>query len=98
MCEFLRQNKCDITKKICPYTYFCDRLKIWKPSKNMPEDCKVKLRNAVPSGYSLVRFERKGFLYIDIDGQTRVIKNPFDYVPKYVRVVTNKVGKIRLKK
>ncbi len=92
MCDYVKLNKCTITKEICPYVYWCDRKQIWKNSKNMPQDCTVKLNFETPSSQYRVREERKGSLFVDIEGYTYEIKNPFDYIPKYVSVEKTEFG------
>ena len=100
MCEYVNLNKCCLTNDICPYMYLCNRTRIYKPSKYMPENCKVKNRanEPIPDGYYRVRQYRNGYLYVDIDGQTYKIKNPFDDIPRYVKVRRLKNGEWRLKK
>ena len=78
--------------------YFCYKSNSWKPSKTMPLDCKIKQTAAIPKGYYYVRMERKGYLYIDIDGITYKILNPFDEIPLYVKATKLKNGRWRLKK
>ena len=98
MCEYLIENNCQITNTVCPFTYFCNKVNKWIPSKQMPLNCKVKDKINIPKGYYKVRMERKGFLYIDIKGQTYKIKNPFEDIPLYVKVIKLKNGEWRLKK
>ena len=92
MCGYANLNKCLITKEVCPYMYFCDRLQIWKPSKAMPEECPVKERFETPKGSYRVIQERKGILYIDVNHSIVKIENPFDYVPKFVKMRKTKKG------
>lgn len=98
MCEYVENNNCRITQKCCPYMYFCYKSNSWKPSKAMPVDCKIKKMAKIPEGYCYVRMERKGYLYVDIDGYTYKILNPFTEVPLYVKATKLKNGKWRLKK
>lgn len=98
MCEYVKQNKCSITNEVCPWMYYCSRHQTWKVSKNMPKECNVKANFEVPKGYYRVREERKGYLYVDIDGCTYKIKNPFDGVPLYVKATKLKSGEWRLRK
>jgi hypothetical protein len=51
----------------------------------------------IPSGYSKVVFEKKGFLYIDVDNETIKIKNPYDYTPLYVKLFKSK-GEWKIRK
>lgn len=96
MCDYVKVNQCTITGEVCPFMYFCERKRIWKPNKNMPSKCKVALNIEVPDGYCRVVGSRKNFLYIDMGDYTISVKNPFDEVPLYVRVSKTKNGyKIR---
>ena len=63
----------------------------------MPSDCKIKRNVKIPSGYYKVRQERKGYLYIDYDDVTIKVRNPFNYIPVYVKVKKTKDGKYNLK-
>lgn len=65
----------------------------------MPTNCKVKEHNNTVkhNGKYLVRDCRKGFLYVDIDGSTYKLKNPFDFVPSYVDII-KRGGTIKVKK
>ena len=92
MCEYVQLNKCSISGEVCPFMYYCNKLRIWKPLKSMPEKCNIKENFEIPKGYCKVRFERKGYLYVDINNQTFAIKNPFDDVPKYVKATKTKNG------
>ena len=64
----------------------------------MPINCKVKENAEAPEGYYKVCFEKRGNLYIDINGHIEIVKNPFDNVPLYVKVIKLKNGKFKLKK
>ena len=64
----------------------------------MPINCKIKDKAEAPEGYYKVCFEKRGNLYVDIEGHTEVIQNPFDIVPLYVKVFKLKNGKRKLKK
>lgn len=100
MCEYvnIEEGKCNITKNICPYLYFCNKEKRYKANSSMPSNCKIKQNFEVPNGYYKVCFERKGKLYVSIDGYIEIIPNPFDTVPLYVKATKLKTGKWRLKK
>lgn len=97
MCDLVvNGNQCSATNEICPYMYYCNTYRTWKPSKNMPDKCNVRRKAKAPEGFSPVRMVRKGKLYIDIDDQTYIFDNPFDYIPDYVKVYKTKTGwKIR---
>lgn len=97
MCEYVKENKCSITSQICPYIYYCDKIHSYRPSKYMPTDCKIKQKIETPKGYYKVRQERKGFLYIDYGDITIKVKNPFNYIPRYVKVAQEKEGEYKLR-
>ena len=98
MCEYVKENQCLITKEVCPFVYWCDKIHSYKLSPSMPENCKIKSKLQIPKGYSKVRFERKGYLYVDVNDQTIQIKNPFDDIPLYVKVTKSKDGNWRIRK
>ena len=100
MCDYviIAEGKCKITKEVCPYVYYCNKLKAYKVNNSIPKDCKIKLNTETPSGYYKVCFERKGNLYVSINGYIEIIPNPFDEVPLYVKAVKLKNGNWRLKK
>ena len=100
MCNYvnIEEGKCKITKHICPYLYFCNKTKSYKPNASMPSNCKIKQNFELPNGCYKVCFERKGKLYVSIDGHIEIIPNPFDTVPLYVKATKLKTGKWRLKK
>lgn len=97
MCEYVKENKCSITSQICPYMYYCDRIQSYRASNYMPTDCKVKQNLPIPNGYYKVRQVRKDYLYIDYKDITIKVKNPFDYIPLYVKVRKNKDGEYKLR-
>lgn len=92
MCNHLNVNKCSVTNQGCPYVYYCSKTNEYKPSKNMPEKCKVALQVEVPKGQYRVRDVRNGYLYVDIDGQTIKVLNPFTKVPQFVKAFKTKTG------
>lgn len=98
MCIYIENEKeCTILKKQCPYVYFCNKIKKWKEMNTMPANCKVKQKEIIPSGYYKVCFEKRGNLYIDINGHIEIVPNPFNIVPLYVKATKLKSGKWRLK-
>lgn len=53
----------------------------------------------IPDGYCRVEFERHGDLYVRVDADTVTpIKNPFDDIPKFVKVSKAKNGSYKIKK
>ena len=97
MCEYVRGNQCRVTQDVCPYMYYCDKIRAFKPSNLMPKDCKVKQNIETPKGYYRVQDERKGWLYIDYNNTTVKVKNPFDHVPLYVRIKVLKSGEYKIR-
>ena len=101
MCEYSFENKCKLTNGTCPYVYFCNKTMTWKESNSMPLECKVKAQNVQKqNGKYLVAFEKRGYLYINIDGNIEVIKSPYKTgeAPNYVKAQKNKQGKWFIKK
>lgn len=86
---------CKITQTKCPYTYFCDRLNTWRLSKYAPNNCPVEQKQKKPKEGYKVLFERHGYLYVSIDNQAISIKNPFNEIPLYVKVI-KKDGKYEI--
>lgn len=97
MCEYVRENQCIVTREVCPYVYYCDKIRAYRPSTSMPQNCKIKEKLEIPKGYCKVRDERKGWLYVDYEDITIKVKNPFDYIPLYVRVRKLKNGEYKLR-
>lgn len=97
MCQYVKVNKCSITEENCPFMYFCNKANDWRPMKSMPKQCKVQDSIELPRGWSKVRMQRKGYLYIDIKGQTIKIQNPFDYIPIMVKISKLKNGEWKIK-
>lgn len=52
----------------------------------MPTNCKVADRAEIPIGFNKVEFVRHGYLFVIVDKSTVKIKNPFDYIPLYVKL------------
>lgn len=96
MCDFIEKNKCKITNTVCPWVYWCDKLQVWRPNKNMPKNCKVQT-SIKHNGKYYVRNYRNGYLYIDINNITYKLENPFDFIPEYVDV-QKKNGVYKVKK
>lgn len=92
MCEYVVNNQCRITQSVCPYVYYCDKIQAFKPSQNMPLNCRIKEKVQIPKGYYKVVNVRKNWLYIDYNDITIKVKNPFDASPVYVKVSKTKDG------
>lgn len=79
---------CNINEEVCPLVKFCNT-----ENRIVNTDgyvnCKMKEVDKMPNGKYQVKFNDKGFLYVDIKdiNQTRKVKNPYDYVPKFVDIV-----------
>lgn len=41
----------------------------------------------MPKGMNKVRFELKGVLYVEVGDFVYEIKNPYDYIPDFVKIV-----------
>lgn len=90
MCNYRDENMCNITHSVCPWVYWCDKVNIWKELSKKPSKCKVVNETSLPDGYYKVEFERKGYLYINVDRQIVKIKNVFDYTPNMVKLYQDK--------
>ena len=90
MCDYVAINKCKISGEICPFIYFCTKVNAYTPMPSMPKHCKVAKGANIPVGTLPVRMCRKNQLYVDIDGQTKVFNNPFNFIPLWVRIEKDK--------
>lgn len=77
---------------ICPYVYWCNKIDDWRPLRDTQDTCKLRTNDDVPKSASVVRFEKKGKLYIENENSVIAIDNPFDFVPKYVTLMKGKNG------
>lgn len=93
MCEYREDNHCKKTGGICPWLQWCGKINAYKERPGMNEYCKfLKEDNEkIPEGYFKVEFERQGYLYITFKNDIIKVKNPFDYIPKFVKVKKNKL-------
>lgn len=101
MCKYLdlaKEGHCNANGEKCPYVYFCTKRNVWKPLSSMPDVCKIAENFEIPNGYYEVCFQKRGNLYVNIDGHIKIIPNPFEDVPKYVKAYQLKSGKWRVKK
>ena len=102
MCEYVNGNKCKLTKESCPFMYFCNKTLTWKESNTTSKNCKIKEDsvNKPPKGTYKIVFERKGNLYIDVNNEIKVVKNPYskDEIPEFVKLQKDKLGKWFVKK
>ena len=94
MCQYRKNNICSLSQSICPWAYWCGEIKSYKERDSYKRYCQnfKEEETKVPDGYNKVEFERHGFLYIKFDGSTIKIKNPFDDIPKFVKVKKTKTS------
>lgn len=99
MCKYadLDKGQCFITYQVCPYLYFCNKIQKYKFSSLAPSNCKIKRNMEIPEGYYQVCFERRGELYIDVNGVIEIIQNPYDFTPLYVKMNKLKSGVWKIK-
>lgn len=77
---------------ICPFVRWCNVSDCWKPLPSQ-DTCRLKSEYTVPEKASRVRFEKKGELYIEVENNMVItLKNPFDFVPKYITLYKTKNG------
>ena len=98
MCKYaiLKEGKCQVTKEICPYLYYCNHIMAYKESKSMPDLCKVAKQYEAPKDAYEVCFERRKRLYVNIGDKIEIVPNPYDYVPSYVKMTKLKSGEWRI--
>ena len=84
---FRQKLYCRLQKgKPCIYTRFCVRTNRFVPSNNM-ESCFMvldKKKRDIPVGSNYVRFTRKGYLYVEVDGKVIKVKDTIGNVGNYV--------------
>lgn len=89
MCNYVSGNTCRITGQQCPYMFYCNQIRAYKPMNSMPDNCKVATTQIPPAGFYKVVQSRKQWLYVRIGTQTIMIKNPYDEVPAFVKIDAN---------
>lgn len=72
---------------VCPFVYWCENAQDWKPIRNTQETCLLRTKINKPDNASVVRFIKKGKLYIEYKDGVVVLDNPFNFVPKYVTLI-----------
>ena len=94
MCEYRDKNICNLTNSICPWAYWCGNISGYKERESYKKYCKFFKQEdeKVPSGYCKIEFERHGFLYIKFNDQVIKVKNPFEDIPKFVKVKKTKTS------
>lgn len=80
---------CKKQKDVCPFSRFCTTRNKIIPT-NSQEYCKIRNKKEIPDGFFEVRFEKKGFLYVEYKDRVLKLKNPYDFIPPYVKVGKNK--------
>lgn len=100
MCIYTDKSvgKCLKTNSQCPYLYFCTKHNRWKELKNFPEVCKIVEQENIKKGFYKVCFEKRGNLYVEVDGYIRIVANPYDTTPQYVKVYKTKTGEWKVRK
>lgn len=81
---------CSIDNMICPLVRFCQvESRIINTDGHLNCNKRVEEVEKMPNGKYRVKFNDRGFLYVEIKdiNQTRKIKNPFDSIPKFVDLV-----------
>lgn len=92
MCKNRKDNLCLINNSRCPWSQWCGHLHVWKERSGAEKYCKLLKDEPVPQGFYKVEFERHGFLYIKYNNVTIKVLNPFDDVPKFVKVKKTKTS------
>lgn len=79
---------CRIMKDTCPLVRYCD--KVNKLINNdFYENCRYYImeNGKVKKGFSRVRFEKHGKLYVEVENTVVTFDNPYDEVPKEVEII-----------
>lgn len=79
---------CGKNGQICPFVRRCTNDRCWKPLDSMDKCQLRKDEVTVPNGKNKVRFELHGELYIEDGDFVYTVKNPYDYKPDFVELVT----------
>lgn len=84
---------------VCPWVQWCNKINGYKELSAASTSCRYMNEEPTPNGYCRVEFERHGDLYVRVDADTvKPIHNPFDDIPKFVKVTKLKNGEYRLRK
>lgn len=79
---------CSKSNESCPFTRYCNKVNKIIPNDRSGyrmEDCRLSKLKDIPKDSYRIRFERKGFLYIEKDNQVIKVKNTLkDKVEDYV--------------
>lgn len=95
-CKVVNYDKyctCAIDGNYCPFVRRCTKEMRWVELDSMAT-CVIR-RDKMKGN---VRFEKNGYLYVDVDGVVMKIKNPYDTTPQNVKVYKDKDGDIKIKK
>ena len=95
MCEYRINNKCSLTEVICPWAFWCGAIHDYKQRDSYKTYCNIlkkEIEKEKPKGFHEVKFERHGFLYVDFDGLVIKVKNPFENIPKFVKIKKEKTS------
>lgn len=79
---------CEKNGQVCPFVRRCTNDRVWKPLVSMDKCALRKEEVKVPKGMSRVRFELHGELYVEVGEFVYSIKNPYDYIPEFVELVS----------
>lgn len=100
MCKYtdLNTGMCTISNGRCPYVYYCNKTLGYKMSSDFNGQCKLRAtyEKRLKGSYE-VCFERHGNLYIKVGDYVEIVKNPYDYVPAFVKMTKTKNGKWQIK-
>ena len=95
MCEYRINNKCSLTEVICPWAFWCGAIRDYKERDSYKTYCNI-LKNEIekekPKDCYKVNFERHGYLYVDFNGSIIKVKNPFEDIPKFVKIKKTKAS------
>jgi len=93
-CQYRKGKHCETLNDNCPFMKWCDKLNTWVENDKAGTYCKYMQDEPTPEGYCKVEFARHGYLYVTIDvGESPIkIENPFDDIPKFVKVNKTKSG------
>lgn len=104
MCEFQYYKKeekyypklyCNINDNRCPYSKRCNIEEKWLPLPSQ-KNCGVRemeLKRNIPNDAYAVRFEKGGFLYVDVENHTMKFKNTIGKIPNgYVYIKEDKIS------
>lgn len=92
MCKNRKDNLCLITNNNCPWAFWCGKLSVYKERAGAEKYCGYLQEEETPEGFYKVEFERHGYLYINYKDNVIKVQNPFDDVPKFIKVKKTKTS------